>query len=64
VLYWINCINPVAPVLATLMDVMNGRPPFYAPALITWTLLGVFLVLWSSSQLKRQIPILLERLGT
>jgi ABC-type polysaccharide/polyol phosphate export permease len=62
-LYWINCINPVAPALATLTDAMNGRPPFYALALITWTALGVFMALWSSSHLKRQIPILLERLG-
>lgn len=64
ILYWINCINPVASVLATLMDAVLGRTPFYATPLVIWLSLGVLLALWGSNQLKRQIPILLERLGS
>lgn len=62
-LYWINCVNPVAPVLATLMDAVTGAWPTYAPALIVWTVLSVVILVFSARQLRVQVPILLERLG-
>ncbi|MCQ9378574.1 ABC transporter permease [Methyloversatilis sp. XJ19-49] len=62
-LYWVNCINPAAPVLATLMDAIAGRPPTYQVALVVWTLVAVVLLVLSARQLKAQVPIVLERLG-
>jgi ABC-type polysaccharide/polyol phosphate export permease len=62
-LYWINCVNPVAPVLATLMDAATGAWPTYAPALCVWTVLSVAILVFSARQLRVQVPILLERLG-
>lgn len=62
-LYWINCFNPLASPLATLMDAMAGRAPLYGPALLTWMALSLVLMVASLRQLKTQVPILLERLG-
>jgi ABC-type polysaccharide/polyol phosphate export permease len=62
-LFWINCINPLASPLATLMDALAGRDPLYWPALLVWVLLSLVLLLTSLRQLKAQVPILLERLG-
>lgn len=64
VLFWVNCINPVAPVLATLMDALAGRPPFYWLPLFVWLAVSAVLLLLTMGKLKQQIPILLERLGS
>ncbi|MEX0830739.1 MAG: ABC transporter permease [Nitrospirales bacterium] len=63
-LFLINCVNPLASILATMLDALMGNPPFYGYALLGWLLFGLLLILWSLHQLKRQIPILLERMGT
>lgn len=63
VLFWINCFNPLASPLATIMDSLAGRTPLYGPALLAWMALSAVLVVAALRQLKTQIPILLERLG-
>jgi len=62
-LFWLNCVNPMASVLATLTDVLFGSPPFYRFALLGWLLMGVSLLYFSKRKLRAQIPILLERLN-
>ena len=62
-LFWINCFNPVAPVLATLMDAMAGHAPVYAVPLLSWVALSAVLLIVSVRHFKNQVPILLERLG-
>jgi ABC-type polysaccharide/polyol phosphate export permease len=62
-LFWINCVNPLAPPLATLMDAMAGRDPLYWQALLVWMALSAALIFASLRQLRAQVPILLERLG-
>jgi ABC-type polysaccharide/polyol phosphate export permease len=64
VLFWVNCINPVAPILATLMDAFSGQAPFYKVPLLLWLGMGSVLLVLAMGKLKRQIPILLERLGS
>lgn len=63
-LFWINCINPVAPILATFMDAFSGQTPFYSNPLLLWLVMGLVLLVLAMGKLKRQIPILLERLGS
>ena len=63
-LFWLNCLNPMAPVIATLVDILESKKPFYEYALIIWFSLSVILAIWASRKLKKQIPILLERLGS
>jgi ABC-type polysaccharide/polyol phosphate export permease len=62
-LFWLNCVNPMASVLATLTDVLFGFPPFYGFALIGWLVLGVCLLHFCKRNLRAQVPILLERLN-
>jgi len=62
-LFWINCVNPLASIFATMLDVLMGKPPFYSEALVGWVVFGFLLLSWSMYQLKKQIPILLERMG-
>lgn len=63
-LFVINCVNPLASIFATMLDVLMRKPPFYSYALLGWVLFGLLLLSWSMYQLKKQIPILLERMGT
>jgi len=64
VLYWVNCFSPVASVLATLMDVFSGHTPFYKNSLLLWLAISSVLFVLTMAKIKRQIPILLERLGS
>lgn len=63
-LYWVNVVNPLASPLAVLGDALRGKEwSFYAVPMLVWGVISVVLVLWSLAQLRRQVPILLERLG-
>lgn len=63
-LYWVNVINPLAPPLAIMADAVQGKSwSFYAIPFLGWIVLSLILLAWSFSQLHRQIPILLERIG-
>lgn len=61
-LFWLNCGNPMASVLATLMDALLGEPPFYRYVLLGWLAFSAGLLTFGFRKLKSQIPILLERL--
>lgn len=63
VLFWVNWINPIAPILATLMDAVAGQPPFYRVPLLLWLVVSLALLMLALGKLRRQVPILLERLG-
>lgn len=63
-LYWLNIINPLASPLAVLINALQGKAwPFYSLPMLAWGGLSTALLLWSLTQLRRQVPILLERLG-
>ena len=65
VLYWLNLVNPVASPLAVLSDALQGKLwSLYSIPLLVWGGLSVALLLWSLMQLRRQVPILLERMGS
>lgn len=65
ILYWINVANPIAPPLAVLADILQNKVwSFYSIPLLAWGILSIVLLLWSLSQLRSQVPILLERLGS
>ena len=64
-LYWLNIANPIASPLAVLADVLHGKAwSIYTVPMLFWGVLSVVLLLWSLAQLRRQVPILLERLGS
>jgi len=64
-LYWVNVINPIASPLAVLADRLHGKAwSYYSLPLLAWGVLSLVLLLWSLSLLRRQVPILLERLGS
>lgn len=64
-LYWLNVFNPLASPLAVIMNVLQGGDwsVYMIPMLIVT---GVFatLLMWSLVLLRRQMPILLERMGS
>ena len=62
-LFWLNCGNPMASVLATLMDALVGESPFYGYVLLGWIVFSSGLLMFGFRNLKSQIPILLERLN-
>ena len=62
-LFWVNCVNPMAAVLATLTDALFGAAPFYGVVLLVWLVTGVDLLHFCAHKLRAQIPILLERLN-
>lgn len=64
VLFVINCVNPLAPILATILDALEGNVPFYRYILCLWLVLGGGIGFFAVRQLQKQIPILLERMGT
>jgi ABC-type polysaccharide/polyol phosphate export permease len=63
-LYWINVCNPLAPPLATISGALRDNPlGIYEGPLLIWSCLSMVLIVLSVIQLRRQVPILLERLG-
>ncbi len=65
VLYWLNLVNPVASPLAVLADALRGKEwSLYSIPMLVWGGLAVALLGWSLMQLRRQVPILLERMGS
>lgn len=63
ILYWINCLNPLASTLASLADATQNRDITYQYALGAWLLLTTSLAIWFIGKMKRFIPIILERIG-
>ena len=64
-LYWLNMVNPLASPLAVLADALQGKTwSLYSIPLLVLGVLSATLLLWSLAQLRRQVPILLERLGS
>jgi len=63
-LYWFNIINPIASPLAVIADSLRGTPQFYNVILVGWLAVSLVLLIWSASQLHRQVPIILERMGS
>jgi ABC-type polysaccharide/polyol phosphate export permease len=64
-LYWMNCFNPVASPFAVISDVFNrSNPSLYLVPMAVWACIALVLIIWSLKQLKIQIPILLERIGS
>ena len=63
-LYWLNIFNPLASPLAVISNVLQGKDSAYMLPMLTAS--GVFLMLlgWSLLLLRRQVPILLERMGS
>ena len=62
-LYWLNALNPLASPLAVISDALRGGISIYIGPMLIWMVLSLLLVLWSGLQLRRQVPVLLERLG-
>ncbi len=63
-LYWVNCFNPVASPLAVLADAFQtGTYGLYLMPMMIWSALALLLICWSLLKLRRQVPILLERVG-
>lgn len=63
-LYWVNIINPLASALAVIHDALHADAvPFYLLPMLAWGMVSILLLTWSLAQLRRQVPILLERLG-
>lgn len=64
-LYYVNIVNPLAPPLAVIADVLHGKTgSIYSIPLLAWGGLSLVLVIWGLLQLRRQVPVLLERLGS
>lgn len=64
-LFFINLINPIASPLAVLLDAFKSNVwTLYSAPLIAWGGVSLLLICWTLGQLRRQIPILLERLGS
>lgn len=63
-LYWLNMVNPLASPLAVLADALQSKTwSLYSMPLLVLGVLSATLLLWSLVQLRRQVPILLERMG-
>lgn len=63
-LFWVNAVNPVASPFAIISDVFqNNSYTLYLPSMLIWVCISLILFIWSLSQIKKQVPILLERVG-
>lgn len=64
-LYWVNVVNPLASPLAVMADALQGKAwSFYSVPMLVWGMLSIIILLWSLTQLRSQVPILLERMGS
>lgn len=64
-LYWVNVLNPLAPPLAVLADTLQGKVwSLYTVPMLVWGMISIIILLWSLTQLRSQVPILLERIGS
>jgi ABC-type polysaccharide/polyol phosphate export permease len=62
-LFWVNCINPLAGPLAITARALHDQQSVYMLPLLISTTLFIMLSIWSLRLLRRQVPILLERMG-
>lgn len=64
-LYWLNVFNPLASPLAVISSALQGQEwsVYMVPMLIA-TGLSLILLVWLLVLLRRQVPILLERMGS
>lgn len=64
-LYWLNVFNPLASPLAVISNVLQGKDcsVYMLPMLIS-SGLSLMILIWSLVLLRRQVPILLERMGS
>ena len=63
-LYWLNCFNPVASPFAVISSVFQSAElSLYILPMVIWTCLASVLAVWSIFKLKKQVPVLLERIG-
>lgn len=63
-LYWVNILNPLASPLAVLSSVMQGQSgSFYMLPMFVAAGMSLLLLTWLLVLLRRQVPILLERMG-
>ncbi len=64
-LYWVNSINPVASPLAIINELFqNNDYMLYLFPMLIWSTIALILSFWSLFQLRKQVPILLERIGS
>ena len=63
-LYWINAINPVGSQLAVLSESLQNYPTsiYYLP-LVGWFIFGAVLLYSAHILLRKQLPIILEKMG-
>lgn len=63
-LYWLHLINPLSAPFTAIHAGLQDLPAT-APLLplANWSLLGLIVMAWSTSQLRWQVPVLLERIG-
>ncbi|WP_020408816.1 ABC transporter permease [Hahella ganghwensis] len=63
-MYWVNIVNPLASPLATLNSALQDATgtPYLLPMLI-WGATAVLMIVILVAMLKRQVPVLLERIG-
>lgn len=64
VMYWVNMFNPIASPLAVINASFQGTPQIYLTAVVAWICVSIVIVAWSSFNIRKQIPILLERMGS
>ncbi|WLG96481.1 ABC transporter permease [Pseudomonas sp. FP198] len=63
-LYWINIANPMASPLAVLSSVLQGQSgSVYMLPMLVASGISLLLLSWLLVLLRRQVPILLERMG-
>lgn len=62
-LFWLNCINPLAGPLAVTAKALHDMGSVYMIPLMVSTTVFFILSIWSLRLLRRQVPILLERMG-
>lgn len=64
ILFYVNIINPLASPLAVMMSSFQDDGwPFYGEVLLVWFFLSFAIIIWSTRNLRVNIPILLERMG-
>lgn len=62
-LFWVNHVNPIASVLAVICNAIFGHQPILVNVVWWWLLIPFVFIFFLLYLLKKQIPILLERMG-
>ncbi len=63
-MFWVNVFNPIASPLAVISEAFRGIPLSYDVVLIGWFGFSFLLLVWGATQTRKQVPILLERMGS